>query len=138
MIMLRRISVLVVKTVDNIAGLYDKVKIDDETKKVKKKALKVLLYSLIALVITFFIDIVSTWILAKFQEFIINLEIDPYDGVFGKIMNSIEVALILSIIVSSLIVIGNKRCRCFNRSTFDDSPVGPYNPTSIWPSRHRH
>lgn len=134
---IRKIFSFVTKTVDNVAGLYDKVKMDDETRKLKKKALKVLLYSLLILFIAFSVDILSTLFLEAFQKFVMNLGIDPRNGVVNKILNFIEVASILVMITSSIAVIGNKRCSSYVRSSFDDSSIGPHNPTSIWQSR-RH
>lgn len=127
------------KTVDRIVVLYDRIKMDNETKKIKKKALKVLLYSLIALFLTLSVDIISTLFLTTFQKFVIDFGIDPYDSAFDKMLNFIAVASIISIIISSIIVIGQKRCCCVTKYDSTRDPTNPFSPLSPnYIGRHHH
>ena len=136
---IKKIFSFVTNTVDNVTGLYDKVKMDNETKKIKKKALKVLLYSLIALFLTFSVDIISTLFLKNFQKFVIDFGIDPYDSAFDKMLNFIAVASIVSIIISSIIVIGQKRCCCVLKYDSTRDPTNPFSPLSPnYIGRHHH
>lgn len=127
---LMKVIAFITKNVDRIAGLYDRIKMDDETKKTKKKSLKILLYSLIALFLIISVDLISTLFLETFQKFILDFGIDPYDGVFDKILSFIAAILILGIIFSSIIIIGHKRCCCFPKYDSTRDPNNPFSPLS--------